>query len=56
MMRFGWRAAFPMMAALAPPLAAEGVLPARFTLGEYIPANVWMYSHFVHNPERAWLD
>ena len=37
-------------------LAVGGELPSRFTLGQYVPDNVWMYMHFVHNPERAWIE
>ena len=37
-------------------LSFAGRLPERFTLGRYIPGDVWLYSHAVHNPERAWLD
>ena len=36
-------------------LARAGNLPARFTLGRYIPADVWIYWHAVDNPERAWI-
>lgn len=36
--------------------ALAGPLPDRFTLGRYIPDDVWMYIHNVQNPERAWLD
>ncbi|MHC5110613.1 MAG: hypothetical protein ACYTHJ_12145 [Planctomycetota bacterium] len=31
-------------------------LPKSFTLGEYIPADVWFYMNFVENPEAAWLN
>ncbi|UCC29450.1 MAG: hypothetical protein JSU86_14755 [Phycisphaerales bacterium] len=41
---------------LAPSLAFAGPLPDRFTLGRYIPGDVWFYVHSVHNPERVWLD
>lgn len=34
---------------------ADG-LPSQFTLGNYIPADAWMYIHAVDNPERAWID
>ncbi len=37
-------------------VALAGPLPDRFTLGRYIPGDVWLYVHGVHNPERAWLD
>ncbi len=37
-------------------LAWAGQLPHQFTLGNYIPGDVWMYTHFVHNPERDWLE
>ncbi len=37
------------------PTAAGGTLPKNFTLGRYIPADVWLYVHQVHNPERAFL-
>lgn len=40
---------------LASPSQAEP-LPNQFTLGRYIPGDVWMYVHTVHNPQRAWLE
>ncbi|MGD2109363.1 MAG: hypothetical protein PVI86_08215 [Phycisphaerae bacterium] len=39
-----------------PSLALAGQLPRQFTLGNYIPGDVWMYTHVVQNPERRWLD
>lgn len=36
-------------------VASAGELPKQFTLGKYIPDDVWLYMHGVHNPERAWL-
>jgi hypothetical protein len=36
--------------------ALAGPLPDRFTLGRYLPADVWLYVHFVRNPERSWLE
>lgn len=36
--------------------AFAGPLPDRFTLGRYIPGDVWFYVHSADNPERAWLD
>ncbi len=45
-----------VVCSLAPSLALAGPLPDRFTLGRYIPGDVWFYVHSVHNPERAWLD
>lgn len=41
---------------LLPSLLFAGQLPHRFTLGRYIPGDVWIYAHVVDNPERAWLD
>ncbi len=37
-------------------LALAGQLPARFTLGKYVPEQTWLFVHAVDNPERAWLD
>lgn len=36
--------------------ADAGQLPDRFTLGRYMPGDVWFYMHGVRNEERAWLD
>lgn len=36
-------------AALAEPL------PSNFTLGRYIPGDVWMFVNKTHNPERDWI-
>lgn len=36
--------------------APAAPLPETFTLGRYIPANVWLYVHGAHNPERAWIE
>jgi hypothetical protein len=39
------------------PVAAHGAeLPSKFTLGRYVPDDVWMYIHAVSNPERAWIE
>ncbi len=38
------------------PAAVAKELPKQFTLGRYIPQDVWLYYHGVHNPERDWLD
>ena len=46
-----------MLAAwLAPSLAFAGQLPARFTLGQYIPEHAWFFLHGVDNPDRAWIE
>ena len=45
-----------VLCGLLPSLAFAGQLPDRFTLGNYIPGDFWMYTHVVDNPERAWLD
>lgn len=36
--------------------ASAGSVPEQFTLGRYVPGNVWLYMHEVHNPERAFID
>ena len=36
--------------------AVGGTLPGNYTLGKYIPADVWVYIHGVSNPERAFLE
>ena len=41
---------------LSAPAGLAGDLPARFTLGRYIPADSWMFINQVHNPERAWVE
>lgn len=41
---------------LVPVVQAADALPASFTLGKYVPGDWWMYIHFAHNPERAWLE
>lgn len=41
---------------LAPTLAFAGQLPARFTLGQYIPEHAWFFIHHADNPERAWIE
>ncbi|MCH7885262.1 MAG: DUF3352 domain-containing protein [Planctomycetes bacterium] len=53
-----WSAALLALPVLGwmPALSLAGDLPARFTLGRYIPADVWLYMHRVHNPERAWIE
>jgi len=40
---------------LLPVAARAGGLPERFTLGRYIPGDVWVYVHGADNPERAWI-
>ena len=44
-----------MVLALAAP-ALAGSLPEQFTLGKFVPSDVWFYVHVVHNPERDWID
>jgi hypothetical protein len=36
--------------------AAAAGLPDQFTLGRFVPKDVWFYVHAVHNPEREWID
>ncbi len=38
------------------PAAVAKELPKQFTLGRYVPRDVWLYFHGVHNSERDWLD
>ncbi|MFQ5413061.1 MAG: hypothetical protein ACE5E6_01245 [Phycisphaerae bacterium] len=38
------------------PVGGPAKLPAAFTLGRYVPADMWLYMHFVDNDECAWLD
>lgn len=46
-----------MLAAwLVPSLAFAGQLPARFTLGQYVPEHAWFFIHAANNPERAWIE
>ncbi len=39
-----------------PSLAVAAQLPARFTLGSYVPEHAWFYVHHASNPDRAWID
>ena len=41
---------------LAPTLVFAGQLPARFTLGQYVPDNAWLLVHAADNPDRAWVE
>jgi len=41
---------------LAPSLAFAGQLPARFTLGQYVPEHAWFFMHAVDNPDREWIE
>lgn len=45
-----------LAACLAPTLVFAGQLPARFTLGQYVPDNAWFYIHAADNPDRAWVE
>lgn len=46
-----------ILTCLAPvSVSLGGELPRQFTLGRYLPDNVWVYAHGVSNPERAWID
>lgn len=56
MMRLSLRCTTLVSCCLLSSLALAGPLPKRFTLGRNVPADMWMYMHFVHNPERAWLN
>ncbi len=55
-MRLSTRCTTLILCGLLPSLLAAGPLPERFSLGRYLPGDVWFYAHSVHNPERAWLD
>lgn len=44
------------LTALLPALSLAGQLPERFTLGSYVPDDVWFIIHGVDNPQRAWID
>jgi hypothetical protein len=50
------RLAILLVSGLLPWQALAGELPQRFTLGRYLPGDVWFYAHGVRNPESAWLD
>lgn len=45
-----------LLAMAAAPAVQAGSLPGTYTLGRYIPADVWMYVHGVHNDEAAFLE
>lgn len=45
-----------VLAGLLPVAARAAQLPDKFTLGRYVPADVWLYIHGAENPERAWID
>ena len=55
MLRSGRYATF-FLCSLVTYQTLAGPLPDSFTLGRYIPGNVWLYIHTVDNQERAWLD
>ncbi len=50
------RSAVLLLAGLIPSVGLAGPLPKQFTIGQYLPSDVWMYIHHVRNPEREWLD
>jgi hypothetical protein len=41
---------------IVPATVSGKALPERFTLGKYVPGDVWLYLHGVHNPETDWLE
>ncbi|MBI1827341.1 MAG: hypothetical protein HY287_13505 [Planctomycetes bacterium] len=45
-----------LLIGLVPSVAFSAPLPAKFTLGKYVPDGVWLYIHGVHNPEREWIN
>jgi len=45
-----------LAALLAPSIAFAGQLPARFTVGQYVPEHAWFFVHAAHNPDRAWIE
>lgn len=56
-MRHTTRLACTFLLGLIVPAGVWGrTLPERFTLGDYIPGDVWLYMHGVHNPETDWLN
>lgn len=55
-MRLSTRCTTLILCGLLPSLLAAGPLPDSFSLGRYIPGDVWFYAHSVRNPERAWLE
>lgn len=41
---------------LLPAPTVRGQLSERFTLGRFIPDDVWLYIHAVQTPESKWID
>ncbi|MCH8967068.1 MAG: hypothetical protein IID43_05275 [Planctomycetes bacterium] len=44
-----------LVSLLGPGMTFGEALPAQFTLGRYIPDDVWMYLNSADNPEHAWI-
>ncbi len=55
-MRTAARSAVVVFCLLVPPIVIAGGLPDSFTLGRYVPEDVWLFAQVAKNPERAWLD
>lgn len=45
-----------VIGAWLPSVSHAEPLPGSFSLGQYVPGDVWVYLHGVHNPERKWLE
>ena len=54
-MLIGKRALCALALTVVPTTVLGGGQATSFTLGAYIPDNVWLYLHEVHNPERDFI-
>lgn len=55
-MTFFQRAACAVILVSCPGWVRGGELPESFTLGRYIPGDVWLYVHEAYNPERDFIS
>jgi len=56
MRRSRFNSCFLLMGLMVPSVAMSKPATDRFTLGDYVPGDVWLYIHSAHNPENDWLD
>ena len=54
-MIFSKRLVCAILAVCLPLCATAGDLPRGFTLGRFMPKDVWLYIHHTQNPERDFI-
>ena len=55
-MQMAPRLAVLVLGGLVSAAAWAGEIPSRFSLGNYIPGDAWLYLHEARTSDRDWID